>query len=351
MANRDYYEVLGVPKDASEDQVKKAYRKLAVKYHPDKNEDDKTAEEKFREATEAYEVLKDTSKRQAYDGRGQRIHINLQDILRSGSFSSVFSSADGNPFFRSTTSRTNVRGARGQNIRILMDLTIEDVLHGAKKTIKYKRYEKCTSCNGRGASGGFSSCSKCKGSGKISASSNFGSFRFDNTGVCDVCNGSGRALTFDCKPCSGSGRVLKETLLPITVNKGTTEQTAITMKYYGHQGERNGVAGSLQIAFKYKPHPLFKRNGNDVIYDVHLPLSKAVLGGIVLVKTLHGNDVEIDVPQGTNNGDRKVVAGHGLPDFSSGKLGNQIIRFKIDMPKELTKRQTDLFNLLKEEGL
>jgi len=349
--SRDYYAVLGVSRDATEDQIKKAYRKLAIRYHPDKCKDDKSAEEKFREVSEAYTVLVDTKKRAMYDGHGQRINIDLSDLFRQGSFSNVFTSTDGNAFFRNTV-KTNSRGDRGQDIRITMEITLEDVLRGTKKTIKYKRYEKCADCNGRGTSSGERiTCEKCKGTGKTTTSGNFGGFRFDSTSVCDDCHGQGKSIKFDCQTCNGTGRVLKDSIIPVTINRGVQEHTSITMKYYGHQGERNGVAGNLQIKFRLIPHKLFKRYINDVVYDAHISLTTAVFGGTISVQTLHGNDVDIDIPKGSNTGDKKVLVGHGLPDFTSGKPGNQIVNFIIDLPKTLTDEQTKLLNLLKAEGL
>jgi len=358
MAKRDYYDVLGVQKSASDDEIKKSYRKLAVKFHPDKNPGDKTAEDKFREATEAYEVLKDTQKKQQYDMNGTRPSFNFNDIFKGFGFG-------GAQFFRhnpfegfTTTANTNTsaphpqRGSRGQDIRITLDVTFEEILNGGRKTIKYKRYDKCKTCSGRGTAGNDrSNCATCKGSGRISMTHNFGNVAINQESVCPQCNGSGKLVKYDCVDCSGKGIVLSDSIVKVTLNKGLSENNNITMKYYGHCGEHQGISGNLIVTFRIKRHDKFTRRYDDVLYNATLTYSQAVLGCTLDIDTLYGTK-RIPVAPNTKGGQTIIMKGHGLPNFNHpSKLGSQIIKFVIDIPQDLTSEQQDIIKKLREVGL
>jgi molecular chaperone DnaJ len=355
---RNYYEVLGVDKSASEDDIKSAYRKLALKHHPDKCKDDPSATEKFSELSEAYEVLGDSKKRAQYDN-GPRFEHSF-----NADFNEIFSA------FRSgssawtaayNTATVDHRGQRGQDIKIALELTLEEIFRGVTKTIKYKRYEKCNVCSGKGAmSLSRSTCSKCHGTGHISGSTSFGGTNiFMATVLCDKCRGSGSIVNYDCKSCSGTGRVMTDTTVNIKIEAGLPEDGAMVMKYYGQHGEHNGVAGDLVIVIKSKSHEYFVRQGFDLIYSSPLKFTDAILGTNITIKTMNG-DKEIAVKPGTKDGDVHVLSGCGFPvvhpvrtliRVSNASHGDQIVKFRIEVPSVLTDRQRELLEKLKTEGL
>lgn len=349
---RSYYEVLGVNKGASEAEIKDAYRKLALKHHPDKCKDDPNSTERFTEICEAYEILSDSKKRSQYDLGGRS--INLDDF-----FSSAFHNANVWSFNGSTINSTNFRGHKGQDIKIILELTLEEIFRGVTKTIKYKRYDKCNVCSGKGAvSLNRSKCSKCGGSGQISSSSQYSTgFAFISAMVCDKCNGQGSIVNYDCKDCSGTGRVMTTTTVNIKIDAGLPEDGAIVMKYYGQQGEHNGVAGDLIVVVKSKSHTYFKRQGFDLLCEVQLKITDAIFGKSVIIKTMNG-DKEITVQPGTKDGSVHVLGNCGFPivhpvrtNVLTTGCGDQIVKFKIEVPKSLTDKQRELLKQLKAEGL
>jgi molecular chaperone DnaJ len=343
-AKRDYYEVLGVTKAATDEEIKAAYRKLAVKHHPDKTNGNKESEEKFKEATEAYETLTDSQKRSQYDSPFQGSSINIGDIFgfSTNAFSGMYTHQ----------SATNVRGTRGQDIIILLELTLNEVLTGVQKTIRYKRYEKCEPCSGRGSMNDrVNPCSKCGGRGQINEVRTIGNIIMQNVTICDRCKGRGSTLDFNCKDCLGTGRVMKDTILPLSILPGISEREEITMRNNGHCGEHNGVPGNLVVRFKIKQHEFLIRNMNNVCCDTHLSISQAVLGCKVTVRTLQ-KDNELTINAGTKHGDKYVIAKHGLPMFNNKDvIGDQIVNIVIDVPNSLTDKQRQLFEQLKKEGL
>jgi len=350
---KNYYDILGVSKDVDAEQLRQAYCRLAVKYHPDKNPNDKIAEEKFREVTEAYEVLKDPVKRQQYDV--QDIYITSGSTHSFDDLFSIFRQAVGPGAFNftfNTSAFNSHRGERGQDIKITLDISLDDVLAGTKKVIKYKRYEKCEDCAGRGSkTNNKTTCLKCHGTGRITSTIRHGIVIVNNERICDSCNGSGYSITMDCSTCKGKGVVLKENIVDVIVNPGITESNDVIMKYYGHCGEHNGVSGNLIVNFRIKPHAHFIRQGNNILHDVNLQFSIAILGGKISINTLRGQH-EVVVAPATKCNQITRIEKCGLPDFDNPqKIGDHLIRFIVNVPQNLTQKQKQLINELSKEGL
>lgn len=327
---KDYYEILGVSRQASEVEIKQAFRKLALKYHPDKN--DNKDDSQFKEITEAYETLSDEKKRAKYDNP----------------YTSFFDMSYAN------FSRTNFnfqRGIKGQDIIINLELSLYEISTGTTKTIKYKKYNKCTKCNGFGSENRkVETCTKCRGSGRINSAKQINNFTINNIVICDKCHGQGSITKFDCLDCSGSGRILQEIILPINICPGIDENNDLIIKYHGHCGEHNGIAGNLIVKVITKHDEFLIRLGCDIIYTAHLTISQAVLGCNLAIKTLQG-DRDIKVDAFTQSNTAKVLKGHGLPKIDSDKKGDLIIKFIIDIPNNLNEKQYKLFTQLSEEGL
>lgn len=338
LQNKDYYSILDVSKNASEEDIKKAYRKLAVQYHPDKNPGNKDAEEKFRQITEAYETLKDPIKRQKYDQPSS-------DMFKEG-FPFGFSFTGFN--VRSTIKR----GKRGSDIKITLEITLEEVMTGGKKTIKYKRYDKCGDCSGLGFKDNEKfNCTKCGGSGQIKQTFRQGQMILNQVQVCDQCHGLGKSVKYDCKLCSGKGVVVSDCIIDVNINPGVDENVDFIMKYYGHHGERNGIPGNLIVKFKIKQHSKFTREKDNIIQQITVPFSTAVLGSQFDVETLKGNRTVVIEP-GTVSTSEIVLSSLGLPIFTNPtKFGNHIVRIFIDVPKTLNDKQKELILQLQKEGL
>lgn len=325
VVNKDYYSILGLSKDATDSQIKSAYFKLAKDFHPDKNHSSEAAS-KFTEVTAAYDVLKDPIKRQQYD-------LQQQFDFSNFSFSTIR------------------RGSTGKDIAINLDLTFEEVLKGCKKTIKYKKYEKCVCCSGSGTTNFEKQiCPNCKGQGKLFNTKTMGYFTINNVIICSKCNGSGHALKLDCNNCSGTGRVLKDSIATLDIDVGVNENIII-LKYYGHCGENNGLCGNLVVQLKIKSHEYFARRGQDIIYTAHLSLSQAVLGCKINIKMLCENDNEIMVSPNIINVRQLIIKNKGLPDRITKVRGHEIIEFIVDIPIQLTDKQKILFENLRMEGL
>ncbi|WP_276499125.1 molecular chaperone DnaJ [Pontibacter litorisediminis] len=344
MAKRDYYEVLGVSKSATQEEIKKSYRKIAIKFHPDKNPDDPTAEDKFKEAAEAYEVLSDQQKRQRYDQFGHQgmnggfggggmnmedIFSQFGDIFGGGGFESFFGGAG-----RSGGGR---RQRKGSNLRIKLKLNLEEIANGVEKKIKVKRYVACSTCGGNGAKNGtdMQTCGTCQGSGQVRKVVNTMLGQMVSTATCPTCNGEGRIVTNNCNACHGSGRELQEEVISINVPGGVMDGMQLSMSGKGNVPERGGVPGDLLIQIEEEPHPTLKREGNNVIYEQYISFVDAALGAEVEVPTISGK-VKITIKPGTQSGEIFRLRGKGIQDINGYGKGDQLIHVNVWTPKSLS---------------
>lgn len=359
MAKRDYYEVLGVDKNADENTIKKAYRKLAIKYHPDKNPGDSEAEEKFKEAAEAYEILSDGDKRARYDrfghagvsgnaGGGFSGGMTMDDIFQQ--FGNIFNEG-GSPFegFFTGGGRTRSRGQRGTNLRIKVSLGLEEVAKGVTKKIKVKKQIVCDRCDGTGAkdSNSVSTCSTCKGSGYVRRVQNTFLGQMQTTVTCPTCNGSGQQITAVCPKCKGDGRVYSEETIEIEIPAGVEEGMQLSLRGKGNAGLKGGMAGDLLINIEEKPHEFLKRDGMNIIFDLYLNFADAALGTSVEVPTIDGK-VRIKIPAGTQSGKIFRLKGKGLPSVQSYGTGDQLIHVNVWTPKKLNAEEKALMEKLRK---
>lgn len=352
MAKRDYYEVLGVAKNATEDEIKKAYRKLAIKYHPDRNPDDAKAEEKFKEAAEAYDVLHDPQKRQAYDqfgfdgpagaggfgGFSGGGGFSMDDIFSM--FGDVFGGRGGGfSGFGGGGHRQPARH-RGSDLRLKVRLSLQEVATGVTKKFKVRKDMECKHCHGSGAEAGSSkeTCPNCHGSGMEvrTQQSIFGMVQTQTT--CHVCNGEGSIIKNKCKECGGSGVVKGEEVVEIKIPAGVAEGMVVTVSGKGNAGMHNGIAGDIQVFIEEEPNDTFVRDGRNVIYNLLLDFPTATLGGPVDIPTIDGKTVRIKIEPGTQPGKTLRLRGKGLPDvqgYGSG-MGDLIVNISVYVPKTLS---------------
>ena len=355
----DYYDVLGVDRGASEKDIKQAYRKLAMKHHPDRNPDDPKAEAKFKEAAEAYEVLSDAQKRQRYDrfgeaglggsGRGGPGGQGFQDINDIFSaFGDIFGGAGAaggrgtifEEMFNNAGGRRSrrTRGRPGSDLRISLPLTLEEVSKGVEKKIKVRKYAACEDCEGTGAEAGADGlimCGECDGTGEIRQVTRSVFGQFVNVQPCPACSGEGRIIKDKCSTCGGQGRVEREETLSINVPPGAMEGNYLTLREAGNAGLRGGPAGNLRVEIKEKPHPDFTREGLDLYHDLHISFPDAALGTEVEVPTLKGR-ARLQIDAGVQGGKVLRMRERGLPDLSSGRRGDQLVRVHVWTPTELT---------------
>jgi molecular chaperone DnaJ len=369
MAKTDYYELLGVPKNASDDDIKKAYRKLAVKYHPDKNPGDKQAEEKFREATEAYEILKDPKKRSQYDKFGHAAFeapsgggggygyggagFDLSDALRAfmNDFGAESLFGDLFGFGGGRGSRRGGQGTRGNDLQVRLALTLEEISTGVKKTIKVKRMDRCGSCGGSGSkSGKRSVCAKCGGSGRVRHVSNSFFGQMIQESACPVCRGEGQTVSDPCAMCGGSGLCQSETTVVVDIPAGVSEGNYITVPEKGDAGRGGGLAGDLIVIMQEKQHDIFNRHGVDLHCDMELTFSEAALGCSKIIATLE-DKVSLKIPNGTQSGEVFKLKGKGLPALHSKSRGNLLVRIRVKTPEKLSRQEKDLFEKLAKLGL
>ena len=368
MAKRDYYEVLEVSKTASAEEIKKAYRKVALKYHPDRNQGDKAAEEKFKEAAEAYEVLSDEQKKKMYDQYGHagmgnggygggQYEGNMEDIFRN--FGDIFGGRGGGgggfdpfeTFFggggRSAGQRS--RGKRGSNLRIKVKLTLQDVAAGAKKTVKVRKHIECHTCNGSGAkdASSVSKCSVCGGAGSVRKVTNTILGQMQTTSTCYQCNGSGQQITKKCPTCNGHGVEYGEETLNIDIPAGVEDGMQLSMSGKGNAGEQGGPAGDLIIQIEVENNPELEIDGQNVIYNLQVSFVDAVLGTSVEVPTIEGK-AKFKIPAGTQAGKIFRLSGKGLPSVNSYGRGDQLILVTIYTPTELTSDEKKLLEKLRE---
>jgi len=342
---KDYYAVLGVPRDASIDQIKSAFRKLAFKYHPDHNCDEE-AEARFKEINEAYQVLSNPQKRATYDRYGTmdtEIPFGFEDFDLGG-FGDIFDA-----FFGGFTGHTQRRNAptRGADIDILLTLTFEEAVFGIDKEIEVVRTEVCDVCKGNKCQPGSSPiiCPECNGRGEVrrTMKSIFG--KFTQIHVCPVCEGSGKKITEPCSNCKGSGRHKKKRTLNVGIPAGIDEDHPIRLEAAGEAGTYGGYPGDINIAINIKPHTFFVRRGYDILYDLHINFAQAALGEKVEVPTVHGKE-DLKIPSGTQNGDTLELKGKGVPHLNGRGRGNQTVRISVDTPKNLNKKQRELLEEL-----
>ncbi|MEJ5306647.1 MAG: molecular chaperone DnaJ [Ignavibacteria bacterium] len=358
---RDYYEVLGVPRNASQEEIKKAYRKLAMQYHPDRNPGNKEAEEKFKEAAEAYEVLSDPEKRRRYDQFGHagmqgtdfREYTDINDIFNA--FRDIFSGTGfGGSIFDdffggSTSTRSRRTGSvqRGSDLRVKIKLTLEEIATGVSKKIKIKRYKKCSSCNGTGAESGSGhrTCPVCNGTGEIRQVSRSVFGQFVNITTCNNCGGEGRVISNPCKVCGGEGRVQEEATVNVEIPAGVSTGNYLTLRGEGNAGRRGGPAGDLIVVVEELPHEIFQRQGDDIIYELNLSIPEAVLGGEVEVPTLTGK-AKIKLEPGLSPGKILRMKGKGLPNINTKKQGDQLIVVNIYVPQKISNQEKELMQTL-----
>ncbi len=351
-AKRDYYEVLGVTKDADEAAVKSAYKKLALKYHPDKNPGDKQAEEKFKEASEAYSVLSDSEKKPQYDrfghaglngggGPGFQGFSNFEDIF------SAFGDIFGGDFFGRTGGRSPRSGPpRGQDLQIALTLKLREIATGVTKKIKLKRYNACGECGGAGGTGKHT-CTVCGGMGQVRQvqSSFFG--QVVNVTTCPECGGSGQQIKSRCPQCSGSGRTAEEVTIAVDIPAGVEEGQYLTLRGEGHRGPNGGPAGDLLVALHEEKDEFFERRGNDLHCEVDVPFTTVALGGEIRVSTLDG-EVELKIPAGTQSEKLLRVRGKGLPALHRGGHGHLYVKIHVHTPASLDARETELLRELQK---
>jgi len=350
MAKRDYYEVLGVGKNASTDEIKRAYRRMAIKYHPDKNPDDKEAETKFKECAEAYEVLSDAEKRRRYDqfgheglrGMGMRdyTHMRWQDI--GSIFEDILGGFGGfGDLFGMGGQRTSRRKGptRGYDLETSVDLTLNDIAKGAEKTIEFTRQDMCAECSGSACAPGTSPgrCPSCGGSGQVARGGGF----FQMVSTCPQCRGSGEVITTPCKKCRGTGRVPRKRIVNIKIPAGVHEGQGIRVASEGEPGRNGGPRGDLYCYVRVKPHEFLERDGNRLIAVVPISFTQAALGTMIDVPSLNGPR-RLKIPPGTQYGSIFRIKGHGLPDIRTGRTGDELVQITIETPTKLDTKQQEL---------
>ncbi len=356
---RDYYEVLGVEKGASAEEIKKAYRKSAMKYHPDRNPGDKNAEEKFKELGEAYEVLSDDDKRARYDqfgfagvdpnyggGAGGYGGSGFGGFGDFGDLGDIFGS-----FFGGGGGGRRSQNAprRGEDIGIRLDLTFEEAAFGCEKEVSAQRIENCSSCNGSGsADGAIETCSQCRGSGQVRTVQNFMGMQMQSTATCPTCNGRGKIVKNPCNTCRGKGKVRRTQKVRIKIPAGINQGQVVPLRGQGNVGSNGGPSGDLLVEIYLKRHPIFTRQGMDVFCEVPITFTQAALGAEIQVPTLDGK-ATYEIPEGTQTGRQFTMSGAGIPQVNNPKRrGNQYFTVVVETPTRLTKEQKELLQKLDE---
>ena len=359
MEKRDYYEVLGVSKSADATEIKKAYRKLALKYHPDKNPGDKEAEEKFKEAAEAYDVLSNEEKRRRYDqfghagvgGAGQGGFgggMSMDDIFSQ--FGDIFGSFGGfSGFGGFGGGRSARRVNRGTNLRVKVKMNLQEIATGIEKKIKVKKYVACQHCNGTGAKDGksYSTCSTCKGSGQVTRVQNTILGAMQTTSTCPTCEGEGKIINEKCTFCHGEGVLMSEEVISINIPAGVGEGMQLSLNGKGNAARRGGVNGDLIVLIEEEEHPELVRDGNDLLYNVFIGYPEAVLGETVEIPTIEGK-VKVKIEAGTQPGKILRLRGKGLPDVNGYGKGDLLAKVNVWIPKNLSKDEKKLVEKMKE---
>ncbi|HRH02686.1 MAG TPA: molecular chaperone DnaJ [Bacteroidia bacterium] len=352
MAKRDYYEILGVAKGADDQEIKKSYRKLAMKYHPDKNPGDKAAEEKFKEAAEAYDVLSNPEKKSRYDqfghsgmgaggggGYGGFGGMNMEDIFSN--FGDVFGSSFGGG------SRGGKRVNRGSNLRIKVKLNLEEIAHGIEKKIKVNKFVSCNSCKGTGAqnASAFHTCSTCRGSGQTTRVMNTILGQMQTSSTCPACGGEGQIISDKCKTCFGDGIVKAEDTIAIKIPAGVAEGMQLSVNGRGNAAARGGVAGDLLVVIEEEEHPFLKREGNNLHFEQYISFADAALGTTVEVPTIEGK-AKIKIDPGTHANKILRLRGKGLPELNSYHKGDLLVNVNVWTPQHLSKEERKIMEQL-----
>jgi molecular chaperone DnaJ len=358
---KDFYEILGVSKSSTQDEIKKAYRKVAMQFHPDRNPGDKASEEKFKEAAEAYEILSDSDKRAQYDRFGHNAFsqgrggggggfnggsMNMDDIFSQ--FGDIF--GDESPFGsffgnggRRSSSGGRSRGTRGSNLRIKIKLNYEEMAKGASKTVKVKKHVSCTTCSGSGAKdkNSLQTCGTCNGSGQVRKVQNTFLGQMQTVTTCSTCNGEGSTIANKCTACKGEGRVYGEETVTIEIPAGVQEGMQLSMSGKGNAGERGGANGDLIILIEEEAHAELHRDGLNVAFDLHITFPDAVFGTNVEVPTIDGK-AKIKIPPGTQSGKIFRLKGKGFPAVNSYEKGDQLIHVNIWIPQQLSAEEKSM---------
>lgn len=347
MAKKDYYEILGIQKGASDDEIKKAFRKLALQYHPDRNAGDKEAEEKFKEINEAYQVLSDPQKRSQYDQfgtadfNGGGFEGGGFDFSDFGGFGDIFDSFFGGGFSGSSRKRRN-GPERGADIEYTVSLTFNEAVFGVEKEININRSEKCEHCEGTGAKPGShpKTCDKCGGTGQIKIQRNTPLGNFVSMSTCDKCGGKGTIISDPCSFCGGSGRTRKQRKIKVNIPAGVDTGNVLPLRGQGEHGINGGPSGDLYINIKVAPHSVFKRKDFDIYIDTHISFAKAAMGTEIKVPTIDG-DVKYEIPAGTQPGTIFRLKGKGVPRVNSYGRGDQYVNVVVDIPKSINQKQRE----------
>jgi molecular chaperone DnaJ len=356
MAKRDFYEILGVSRNASEAELKKAYRQMALKYHPDKNPNNKEAEDKFKEAAEAYEVLSDPDKRSRYDqfghdgvknsGGGFGGGMSMDDIFSH--FGDIFGGAFGSSFggYGGGGQRQR-RVNRGTNLRVKVRLTLEEINTGVEKKLKVSKYVGCTYCKGTGAEGGsaYNTCTTCRGTGQVTRVTNTFLGQMQTSSTCPSCGGEGQTIQHKCVHCAGNGVIKGEEVIPVNIPAGVSEGIQLSVSGKGNAAARGGVPGDLIIQIEEAPHDELQRDGNNLMYDLYLSFPDAALGTSVEIPTLEGK-ARIKIESGTQAGRLLRLKSKGLPALNSYGKGDLLITINVWTPKNLSRQEKETLEQL-----
>ncbi len=354
MAKQDYYELLGVARNADKDELKRAYRKLAMKYHPDRNPGDATAEQRFKDISEAYEILKDDQRRAAYDRFGHAA-FDGSGGARPGAGGFEFNFGTGfadifDEMFGEFTGGRRGRGQanRGSDLRYNLEITLEEAFQGKQATIDVPSSVGCEACGGSGAEGGSqpTACPTCNGIGRVRAQQGF--FTIERT--CPSCGGAGRVIQNPCRSCGGTGRTRKERTLQVSIPAGVEDGTRIRLAGEGEAGLRGAPAGDLYIFLSIRPHPLFQREGADIYCRVPISLTVAALGGPIEVPTIDGGRAKVTVPEGTQTGAQFRLRGKGMSLLRSAQRGDMYVQMQVETPVNLNRRQRELLEEFDKAG-
>ena len=361
MGKRDYYEVLGISKGATKDEIKKAYRQQALKYHPDKNPGDKKAEEHFKEAAEAYEVLSNDEKKSRYDrfghagmggaGGGFGGSMTMEDIFSSFGdiFEDAFGGGFGGTFGSFTGGRRSARVNKGSNLRIKVKVTLQEIATGTEKKLKVSKYSTCDNCGGTGAadSSSITNCSTCRGTGHVTRVMNTMLGQMQTSSVCSSCGGSGKTITKKCNTCYGEGIVQKEEIIKVNIPAGVAKGMQMTVGGKGNSARRGGINGDLLVVIDEEEHPELIREGSDLIYNLFISIPDAILGIHVEIPTIE-NNVKIKIEAGVQPGKILRLRGKGLPEVNGYGRGDLLVNVNVWVPKNINKEEAKIIEKLRE---